>query len=140
MTASAAAHAHGDCVPSGAHRQPLWARVVYFDVAVVRRLGLAMLALGALLAFLPIHPSLLCPLRATTGVPCPLCGMTTSVKSSLRLDLPAAVAANPGGMLAVAFALALLVWRPATLRIPLAALGAGALGLWIFQLFRFSVL
>lgn len=142
MTASAATHAHVQCAThGGAHRPaPLWARVISFDVPVLRRLGLIMLGAGALLAFLPIHPDLLCPLRATTGVPCPLCGMTTSVKSSLRLDLPAALAANPGGLAAVVVAFALVVWRPATLRVPLALLAAGVGAMWVFQLFRFSVL
>lgn len=114
--------------------------MVSFDVAVLRRLGLLLLGAGALLAWLPIHPGLLCPLRATTGVPCPLCGMTTSVKSSLRGDLPAALAANPGGLALVVLALALVVWRPAALRLPAGALLATGMGLWVFQLFRFSVL
>ena len=142
MTASAVTHAHGNCATHAGTRErpPLWARVVTFEVEILRRLGILMLTAGALLAFLPIHPGLLCPMRATTGVPCPLCGMTTSVKSSLRLDLPAALAANPGGLVAVVVAVALLVWRPSTLRIPLAALALGALALWVFQLFRFSVL
>lgn len=142
MTATAMTPAHAHCAIHEATQRPvpLWKRVVSFDVVVLRRLGLLMLGAGALLAFLPIHPGLLCPLRATTGVPCPLCGMTTSVKSSLRLDLPAALAANPAGLTAVILALALVVWRPARLRVPLLALVAAGAGMWLFQMFRFSVL
>lgn len=110
------------------------------DVPILRRLGLLMLGLGTLLAFGPIHPDLVCPWRAATGIPCPLCGMTTSVKSSLRGDLPAAFAANPGGVFAVALALALIVWRPTSLKVPLGALVAGAGCLWVFQIARFSIL
>ena len=114
--------------------------MVAFDVPVLRKLGLVMLGAGAVLAWLPIHPGLLCPLRASTGVPCPFCGMTTSVKSSLRLDLGGALAANPGGLALVLLSLALVVWRPVSIRLPLGVLLALGAGLWTFQLFRFSVL
>lgn len=143
MTAFGTAHAHAACaheLRSDSHKTAWWARVVSFDVPVLRKLGLLLLGVGALLAFLPIHPGLLCPLRAATGVPCPLCGMTTSVKSTLRLDFGAALAANPGGIALVVLALALVFWRPTSLRVPAGALLAGGAGLWVFQLFRFSVL
>jgi len=144
MTASqavAAAHpAHNghyaDCRPP----VPLWARTLTFDIPVLRRLGIAMLAIGALLAFSPIHPGVVCPLRASTGVPCPLCGMTTSVKASLQLDFAGAFIANPGGIAAVAAALVLMAWRPRSLRVPVVALGLAGSAMWIFQLFRFQVL
>lgn len=38
---------------------------------------------------------LTCPLRALTGVPCPMCGMTTAATSLAAGDLHAALAANP---------------------------------------------
>ena len=128
------AHAH-DASPT-----PLWARVVTIDGVTLRRLGAAMLAIGALLAFSPIHPGLTCPLRATTGVPCPFCGMTTSVKACLRMDFTAAFLANPGGIAAVVSALVLVVWRPRSIKLPLVALVAAGVSMWVFQLFRFQVL
>ncbi len=36
-----------------------------------------------------------CPLRTLTGVPCPLCGMTTAATGLASGDLGAALAANP---------------------------------------------
>jgi len=36
-----------------------------------------------------------CPLRTLTGVPCPLCGMTTAATGLAAGDLGAATAANP---------------------------------------------
>lgn len=137
--AVAAVHVHGgahdDC-----HSPPLWARTLTFEGVVLRRLGLAMIAIGALLAYSPLHPGLLCPLRASTGVPCPFCGMTTSVKACVRMDFGAALAANPGGIAAIAATIALAIWRPRTITLPIAALAAAGLAMWIFQLFRFEVL
>ena len=80
-----------------------------------------------------------CPLRALTGIPCPLCGMTTGVCATVSGDLPAAVAANPLGVVAVAVAVVLLVrpgWRRAN--VPARAVPA-ALGLsWCWQLIRLA--
>ena len=137
--AVAAGHLHGAahdtcCSP------PLWARTITFDVTVLRRLGLALLAIGTLLAYAPIHPGLLCPLRASTGVPCPFCGMTTSVKASLRMDFATAFAANPAGILVVASAVVLAFWRPRSIKVPLIAVAAAGAAMWLFQLFRFQVL
>ena len=36
-----------------------------------------------------------CPLRSVTGVPCPLCGMTTAAQALVRGDVAGAVSANP---------------------------------------------
>lgn len=71
-----------------------------------------MLLLAYLHPFLPVGSGILCPLRAATGVPCPLCGMTTSVVAAAHLDLASSLAANPMGVVAVGFALYLLVGRP----------------------------
>ena len=88
------------------------------DLSVVRRLGVPMLGLGLLLPHLPGHPGLPCPLRTLTGVPCPFCGMTTSVEAGVHLDLRGAITANPFGLLAIALAL-VLVFRPAWRRVAL---------------------
>ena len=87
------------------------------------------------------HPDLICPLRAATGIPCPLCGMTTSVTATVRGDFGAALAANPAGVLAVAAAVVLLVSRRArTIRVPAPVWGLLLAGMWLFELFRYSVL
>ena len=99
-----------------------------------------MLAAAALLPVLPGHPGLACPLRTLTGIPCPLCGMTTSVEESVRGHLSRAFAANPGGIAAVAVALFLLVRRPASLRIPEALPIVALTAAWLFELHRFSIL
>ena len=100
-----------------------------------------MLGAGVLLPLMPGQVGLPCPLRTFTGIPCPFCGMTTSVKASMGLRLGDAVAANPGGVLLVVLAIALLVARPARLTLPPAwALAAGAALLWAWQLQRFDVL
>ena len=112
-----------------------------FDLRDARGAAFAMLGGAGVLALLPGHAGLPCPLRTLTGVPCPLCGMTTSVEASVHGHPVAAVAANPAGPFAVAVALALLV-RPSRqyLRIPTVVVGAVLLGMWLFELHRFSLI
>jgi Protein of unknown function (DUF2752) len=111
------------------------------DVSDARGAALAMLAAAASLPLLPGHAGLPCPLRTLTGVPCPLCGMTTSVEAAVHGQVLSALRANPAGPFAVLAALALLVRRPtAPFRIPTVAVVALLLGLWIFELHRFSLI
>ena len=51
---------------------------------------------------LPARPATLCPLRAVTGVPCPLCGGTTAVAELGRLDVAGALATAPVPLVAAA--------------------------------------
>jgi hypothetical protein len=114
------------------------AREVHLDDLRVAA-GLLLTA-GAVRAMLPAAPGLPCPLRALTGIPCPLCGMTTSVTATARLDLAAALAATPAGVVAVVGALALLLFRQRrSVRVPVWALPAALLAMWVFQLQRFGV-
>ena len=107
----------------------------------LRLMGGAMLAAGAALPFLPGGTWLVCPLRAFTGVPCPLCGMTTSVTATLQLRLDDALGANPVGVLLVVLALVLLVTRPTRLAAPpWWVLAAGVALSWVWELQRFSVI
>jgi hypothetical protein len=109
------------------------------DTSDARGAALAMLTAAAML--LPGHAGLPCPLRALTGVPCPLCGMTTSLDATVHGHLLEALRGNPAGPLAVLAALALLVRRPArVLRVPTIAVAGLLLGLWIFELHRFSLI
>jgi Protein of unknown function (DUF2752) len=113
---------------------------VLLDLGELRIAGGAMLAAGLTLPVLPGHPSFHCPLRALTGLPCPLCGLSTSVEQTVRLHLGNALAANPLGVLLVLVALALLVLRPARLALPRAAIPTVLAASWLFELHRFSFL
>ena len=114
------------------------AAVTVVDTGDLRRAGAFMLAAAAVLPVLPGHPGLPCPLRTITGIPCPFCGMTTSVENTVHLHFGDALAAAPAGILLVAFAVWLLVRRPQQLRVPMPVI-IGALALmWVFQLHRFG--
>ena len=108
------------------------------DTRFMRGAGAAMLGAAAVLPALPGHPGLPCPLRTLTGVPCPLCGMTTSVEATVHLDPLRALAANPAGPLLVAVVLVLLVWRPPMVRVAWPLVVAALALSWVFQLHRFG--
>ena len=94
-----------------------------------------------------------CPLRRFTGVPCPLCGMTTAAAALADGDLGASLAANPflvvlaGGTLAMtALMVARLAGRAAPARrwspradraVTLVVTVAMAVS-WVVQLNRFG--
>jgi len=118
-----------------AFKQPL-----ELDPVDIRGAAAALLTAGAILPLLPGHPGIACPLRRLTGIPCPLCGMTTSVEQTLRLHLHAAVLANPAGLLAVALAVVLVVRRPHRLAIPAVVPVLLLALMWLFELHRFSIL
>jgi hypothetical protein len=108
------------------------------DTSDLRTAGGLMLAGALILPALPVHPPLLCPLRTITGVPCPLCGMTTSVEATMHLDFAKAMAATPAGIIAVIIAIVFLIRKPASIRVPYALVFV-VLGLmWAFQLHRFG--
>jgi hypothetical protein len=111
------------------------------DLRPVRYAGGAMLALGLALPLLPGHPGLPCPLRSLTGVPCPFCGLTTSVEAAMHGNGHSAWGANPFGLLAVVFALTMLVrprWR--RLSLPTVVILAGVATSWLFELHRYHFL
>jgi hypothetical protein len=113
---------------------------ISLDGTDLRYAAVSAVAAGAALQLLPVHPPLACPLRTITGVPCPLCGMTTSVTATIRLDLGAAIAATPAGLAAVLAAFLVLALRPRTIRIPAAAPYLVLGCMWLYQLHRFSFL
>jgi Protein of unknown function (DUF2752) len=94
-----------------------------------------------------------CPLRSLTGIPCPLCGMTTAATGLASGDPGAAIAANPFVFVLVGFTLVMTVlmaaravgWAPVAAQWPayrrrqgywVAAVLAAAS--WAFQLHRFG--
>jgi hypothetical protein len=112
-----------------------------FDPSDTRGAAAALLGAAALLPLLPGHGGLPCPLRTLTGVPCPLCGMTTSVEATVHGRVGTALSANPAGPLVVVAALALLVRRPhGAIRLPTVAVLGTILTLWLFELHRFSLI
>lgn len=131
---------------------------VITDSSVPERLGL--LAAGSLAAA-AVWPSfaevsgatLPCPLRSVTGIPCPLCGMTTASVALVRGRWAEAVAANPLVLLLAAMAAVMavvvvlrclrVVPRPAptdtTIKVGTRVGAAVALASWVYQLHRFDV-
>jgi hypothetical protein len=94
-----------------------------------------------------------CPLRTLTGVPCPLCGMTTAATGLASGDLGAALAANPFALLLAGFTLVMTVlmvaraigrapaaaqWEPSRRRQILWVAAVLAVASWAFQLHRFG--
>jgi Protein of unknown function (DUF2752) len=114
-------------------------RTTDLDVRDLRIAGAVMLGAAAVLPAMPGSPGIACPLRALTGVPCPLCGMTTSVEHVVRLEFGAALAANPAGLAAVLVAVLLLVLRPRQVRVPSLVLPLGLAAMWVFELYRFGL-
>jgi hypothetical protein len=99
-----------------------------------------MLAAAVLLPLVPGHLGVICPLRLTLGIPCPLCGMTTSVVATSRGRFSEAVAANPAGIVAVVAAIAILVLRPPRIRVPIGIAVVAVAAMWAYELVRFDIL
>jgi hypothetical protein len=112
------------------------------DLHDIRIAGAVMLGAAAMkAAFLPVHAGLPCPLRTVTGIPCPFCGMTTSVTNTVELKWGSAVAANPAGVLVVLAALVLLVVpRLRAVDVPRWLPHAALTLMWMWELFRFGIL
>ena len=125
---------------NGPHRRSHLSRRALVDLADLRVAGALALGAGALLPLLG-HPGPGCVLRAATGIPCPMCGMSTSVQDTLRLDLQSAFVANPAGIAVVVASATLLVYRkPHRVAVPVWLPVVVLAVMWIYQLIRFSVL
>ena len=104
----------------------------------------AALAAAAAVTLGAVHlhrPPTFCLLRATTGIPCPLCGSTTAAVRAGRGDLAGALLANPaavvlGALLVLAPLLSGRVRVPHRAR-PWLFTGVAAFA-WSWQLVRFD--
>jgi hypothetical protein len=95
----------------------------------------ALLGAAAILPVLPVHLPVTCPLRAITGIPCPLCGMTRACVAAAHGHLGSSLVFNPGGLLVMLFALTALV-RPQWLvraRPPVWVISAALGALWVWN-------
>ncbi len=75
----------------------------------LRLAAAGLLGASAVWSLLPVHPTLACPLRSTTGIPCPMCGMTRACVAAVHGDFVGSLRYNPAGILLIAVAVALLV-------------------------------
>jgi len=90
-----------------------------------------------------LDPGVLCPLRALTGVPCPLCGSTTAFIEAGSGDVTGAFAAQPVTAVAAGAAVAAPLtvaglWRRLSPRWRITLIALVALGSWVYQLHRFG--
>jgi len=111
------------------------------------------LVVGLTLAYTSLKLPIICPLRLMTGVPCPLCGMTTGVVSILSGEFTGAAAANPFSFPFLVSIGAMVIDRTSRLllqkplpplpklrpRLVVAVLLALTVASWISQLIRFQV-
>jgi hypothetical protein len=111
---------------------------IQIDLRPLRWAGGGMLGLATVGPLLG-SPGLGCPLRAMTGVPCPLCGMSRGVGDAVRGDVASAALLNPGSVFLVVAAVVLLVaWRRRTVTSPAWLPYALVAALWAFQLFKYA--
>jgi hypothetical protein len=102
----------------------------------VRVAGAALLGAAAVWPLLPAHPPLVCPLRATTGIPCPFCGMTRACVAAVHGHLAGSLAFNPAGVLVVVAAI-VAVLRPqwlSRMRAPGWLVVAAFAALWVWNI------
>jgi hypothetical protein len=106
-------------------------------VANDRSIRVALFGLAGAAVIYPVfHVPLPCPLRAATGIPCPLCGMSRAVAAAAHGHLGQSLAFNPGGIIVVLLG-ALLLARPDVarrIRPPTWAIVAVFASLWVWNL------
>jgi hypothetical protein len=102
----------------------------------LRAVAAGLVGVAAVWPLLPVHPGIVCPLRAATGIPCPLCGMTRACVAAVHGHLATSLAFNPAGILVVIAALVALV-RPQLLtriRVPMWCVIAAFGALWVWNI------
>jgi hypothetical protein len=100
-----------------------------------RQLAAGFVVAAGAWALSPVHPQLVCPFRAVTGLPCPFCGMTRSVDAAVHGQMMASLRFQPAGIfLLVAVAWVLLRRSRATIRLPAWTLFAVLAAMWLWNL------
>jgi len=111
------------------------------EVRRLRAPAAVFLAGGLVLAHLPEGWGLPCPLRTLTGVPCPFCGVTTSVRDALGGRVRAALGVAPLGLVLIGAAIAIaLRLTPANVRVLRLLLVVAVVAEWCFELLRFRII
>jgi len=97
-----------------------------------------LVGIGLVLPFSPIPP---CPMLAVTGIPCPFCGMTRSVRSLASLDMGDSVRFHPFGIVAlIGGVIIMILWAiPKTrsidvLRVPVVLVVMSLLVSWVWNI------
>ena len=99
----------------------------------VRVVGAGLLGAAVAWPLLPVHPPLACPLRATTGIPCPFCGMTRACVAAVHGHLGTSLAFNPAGALVVIAAIVRPQWLT-RMRTPAWVVLAAFAVLWVWNI------
>jgi Protein of unknown function (DUF2752) len=128
-------HDHGVCTGHA----PVWRRSALMELPIIGRVVGLLVALAVLVPLVPGYPGVTCPLRALTGVPCPFCGTTTSLRELTQFDVLGSLAANPVGVLAAIALLAIFFARRTHIRVPILLLIGLPLVLWLYQMHRFAL-
>lgn len=109
------------------------------DLAPLRVAGLLLVPAAIALSVSPVDPIPPCPLRALTGIPCPLCGSTRGVIAAVHGDIGHALSLNPAAVAVLLLALALVAgWRIQRVRIPVWIVASVFAVLWAYQLFKYG--
>jgi hypothetical protein len=109
------------------------------DLAPLRTAGLLLVPAAIALSISPVDPIPPCPLRALTGIPCPLCGSTRGVIAAVHGDLGHALWLNPAAIAVLVLALALVAgWKVERVRIPVWSVVSVFAVLWAYQLFKYG--
>jgi hypothetical protein len=105
-----------------------------------RLVAAGMLVAAAVRPLLPVETVPACPLRALTGIPCPMCGMTRSVTAAVHGDIGHSLSLTPFGIAAVVLALVLLfVPRlPRAIVVPVWSIVVVLAAMWTYQMFKYS--
>jgi hypothetical protein len=105
----------------------------------LRVAGLLLVPAAAALSVAPVDPVPPCPLRALTGLPCPLCGSTRGVLAAVHGDLGRALSLNPASILVLVLAVLIVAgWRFEQVRIPVWVIAVAMGVLWTYQLFKYA--
>jgi Protein of unknown function (DUF2752) len=105
------------------------------DALTLRVAAAGLVGAAAAWPFLP-HPPIACPLRAATGIPCPMCGMTRACVALLHGHVASSLAFNPAGVLVVLAAVVALI-RPQLLtriRVPIWCVMIAGAALWLWNI------